>query len=216
MNMKLFATLLVLFTIVPNGSSVLAQGGGKNPNIVVMLGDNFGMDNLSTCHRGLAGTGRPFVEPILGGHGVGNRTFYVRLVGFDQSQFVAVKQPSARKNLCYLSEESDRLSFRHDRWEIHLKVQNARGLEMLRTEFESLRIPSRFELAIHPLERAADGTCNDDWLPRPALFIVPSLDIVRELTGSFLKYPPRRWAAAFWGDDVLEKLSAGNERRPVF
>ena len=90
-------------------------------------------------------------------------------------------------------------------------VQNARNMDMWRTKFEVLRTPLLFDLATDPFERATDGTFYDEWLLRRAFIIVPSQDIVRELIGSFVKYPPRQKPASFSLDDVLDKLTIGDD-----
>ena len=92
-------------------------------------------------------------------------------------------------------------------------VQNAKNMDMWRTQFEELRTPLLFDLATDPFERGTDGTFYDEWLLRRAFIIVPSQDIVRDLIASFAKYPPRQKPASFSLDDVLDKLASGGEEK---
>jgi arylsulfatase len=94
------------------------------------------------------------------------------------------------------------------RWKAHFKVQNATGLDMWREEFENLRAPLLFDLAIDPFERATDGIYYDEWLFRRAFVITPAQGVVGELMGSIVEFPPRQKPPSFNLDDVLQKITA--------
>ena len=150
-------------------------------------------------------------ERLLAGHAIGDMTYKVHLDGHDQSQYLAGKQASAPRASSIFRMTAICWRFRHGRWKAHFMVQNARNMDMWRTKFEVLRTPLLFDLATDPFERATDGTFYDEWLLRRAFIIVPSQDIVRELIGSFVKYPPRQKPASFSLDDVLDKLTIGDD-----
>jgi arylsulfatase A-like enzyme len=159
----------------------------------------------------MAAAGQPAIaDRLLEGHRIGDTTYKVHLDGHDQTGYLSGKH-TARKSFFYFSDDGDLLALRHGRWKAHFKVQNATGLEMWRSEFENLRAPLLFDLAIDPFERGTEGIYYDEWLFRRAYIIVPFQQIVRGLMASFVKFPPRQKPASFSIEDVLGKLSAGEE-----
>jgi len=56
--------LLLLAGLTLLAASAFAQAGGKKPNIIMIMGDDVGMWNLSTYYRGMMGGRTPNIDRI--------------------------------------------------------------------------------------------------------------------------------------------------------
>lgn len=145
-------------------------------------------------------------QKLKTGQQIGNSTYKVHLDGHNQSEYLAGQRPSKRNSFFYFSDDGDLLALRFGRWKAHFKIQKAKGIEMWRTEFETLRAPILFDLSIDPFERGDEGIYYDEWWFRRAYIIVPSQEIVRQLMATFVDFPPRQKPASFAVEDALKKL----------
>jgi arylsulfatase len=159
----------------------------------------------------LAAAGEPEVkQKLLKGHKAGKETYKVHLDGYNQGDYLAGKEDSARKEFFYFSDDGDLLALRYERWKLHFMLQNATGIDVWRKPFETLRAPMLFDLKVDPFERATEGMNYDDWFYRRAFVVVPSQVIVGQLMESFKDYPPRQKPASFTVGEALEKLQQGS------
>ncbi len=149
-------------------------------------------------------------KSLRGGRRVGNKTYKVYLDGYEQTGYLRGEEPSKRKSFFYFSDDGDLMALRFGRWKAHFKVQNAKGIEMWRTELETLRAPILFDLSVDPFERGDEGIYYDEWWFRRAYIIVPSQDIVRDLMATFVEFPPRQKPASFSVEEALDTLQAAS------
>jgi arylsulfatase len=73
----------------------------------------------------------------------------------------------------------------------------------------ALRVPKIFNLRTDPFERA-DVTSNTyyDWLVNNVYLVLAATALVTQFLATFEEFPPRRKAASFTIDQVVEKLEA--------
>ncbi len=114
-------------------------------------------------------------------HGRQHDTFKVHLDGYDQSDLLAGKGPSKRREFFYFSDDGDLLAVRYDRLKVHFMVQNATGIDVWRKPFETLRAPIFFDLRSDPTERGQEGMGYNDWWYRHAFYAVPITGDRRQL-----------------------------------
>jgi arylsulfatase len=156
----------------------------------------------------LAAAGVPGVkEKLLSGYTAGKSTFKVHLDGYDQSDLLAGKGPSKRREFFYFSDDGDLLAVRYDRLKVHFMVQNATGVDVWRKPFETLRAPIFFDLRFDPTEPGQEGMGYNDWWYRHAFLAVPIQGIVGNFLTSFKEFPPRQRPGSFTVDKALEALS---------
>ena len=155
----------------------------------------------------LAAAGEPNIkDKLLKGHEVGNMTYKVHLDGYDQTAYLAGKGPGARKEFFYFSDDGDLLAVRYGRIKVHFMVQEAKGIDVWRKPFTTLRAPIFFDLAVDPFERGDEGMNYNDWWYRRAYIAVPIQTIVGKTLMSFKEFPPRQRPASFTIDQAMEKL----------
>jgi arylsulfatase A-like enzyme len=147
-------------------------------------------------------------ERLLSGYKTGNRTFKVHLDGYDQTELLAGRGPSKRKEFFYFSDDGDLLAVRYDRLKLNFMVQNATGFDVWRKPFETLRGPIIFDLRSDPAERGQEGMGYNDWSYRHAFYVVPTQKIVGDYLQSFVQFPPRQKPGSFTIDKAVEALSA--------
>lgn len=155
----------------------------------------------------LAAAGEPGVkEKLLAGDKVGDVTYKVHLDGYDQTDYLADKGPSKRKEFFYFSDDGDLLALRYERVKAHFLIQEATGIEVWRRPFTKLRAPIFFDLEIDPFERGQEGINYNDWWYRRAFLAVPLQAIVGQMLGTFTEFPPRQKPASFTIDQAMEAL----------
>jgi arylsulfatase A-like enzyme len=145
-------------------------------------------------------------DKLLKGHVAGNMTYKVHLDGYDQSEYLAGKGPGKRKEFFYFSDDGDLLALRYERLKIHFMVQRAKGIDVWREPFVTLRGPIFFDLSIDPFERGDEGMNYNDWWYRRAYLAVPVQNIVGKTLMSFKEFPPRQRPASFSIDQAMEQL----------
>ncbi len=156
----------------------------------------------------LAAAGAPSVkEKLLTGYQAGNKTFKVHLDGYDQSDLLAGRGPTNRKEFFYFSDDGDLLAMRYTHLKIHFMIQNATGIDVWRKPFEILRGPIFFDLRSDPYERGQEGIGYNEWWYRHSFYAVPVQNIVGQFLMSFKQYPPRQKPGSFTVDKALEALS---------
>jgi arylsulfatase A-like enzyme len=155
----------------------------------------------------LAAAGEPNIkDKLLKGHEVGNMTYKVHLDGYDQTAYLEGKGPGARKEFFYFSDDGDLLAVRYGRIKVHFMVQEAKGIDVWRKPFTTLRAPIFFDLAVDPFERGDEGMNYNDWWYRRAYIAVPIQTIVGKTLMSFKEFPPRQRPASFTIDQAMERL----------
>ena len=163
----------------------------------------------------LAAAGAPGIkEKLLTGYQAGNKTFKVHLDGYDQSDLLAGRGPSKRKEFFYFSDDGDLLALRYDRFKMHFMVQNATGIDVWRKPFETLRAPIFFDLRSDPSERGQEGIGYNEWWYRHSFYAIPTQRIVGNFLASFAEFPPRQKPGSFTVDkavEALRKSSVGNQ-----
>jgi arylsulfatase len=159
-----------------------------------------------------AAAGDPHVkEKLLGGFSAGHKHFKVHLDGYNQLGLLTGKEPSARKEYFYFSDDGDLLAVRYDNWKMTFMEQRCRGtLQVWAEPFTPLRLPKMCNLRTDPYEHA-DVTSNTyyDWVLDHAFLCVPTQQIVGKFLATFREFPPRQKAASFTVDQALEKLTQG-------
>jgi arylsulfatase len=156
----------------------------------------------------LAAAGSPGVkEELLKGKKVGEATYKVHLDGHDQTAYLAGKGPGSRKEFFYFSDDGDLLAVRYDRIKVHFMIQEAKGIDVWRRPFTTLRGPIFFDLAVDPFERGDEGMNYNDWWYRRAFVAVPMQAIVGRTLQSFKDFPPRQRPSSFTIDQAMEKLT---------
>ncbi|MCC9605654.1 arylsulfatase [Blastopirellula sp. JC732] len=191
------------------------DGGWRVPALIrwpgvvepgTLLTDTFSAEDWFPTLAAAAGDA-DIKEKLLKGHKAGDMTYKVHLDGYNQSDYLAGKAPSARKEFFYFSDDGDLLALRYDRWKVHFMIQEATGIEVWRHPFTTLRAPIIFDLKVDPFEKGQDGMGYEDWWYRRAFVLVPSQAIVGNLMETFVAYPPRQKPASFTVGEALEKLS---------
>jgi arylsulfatase A-like enzyme len=156
----------------------------------------------------VAAAGAPGItEKLLNGYQAGNKNFKVHLDGYDQTDLLAGRGPSKRKEFFYFSDDGDLLAFRFDRYKFHFMVQNATGIDVWRKPFETLRGPIFFDLRSDPYERGMEGDGYNDWAYRRSFAAIPVQNMVGGFLMSFQKFPPRQKPGSFTVGNALEALS---------
>jgi arylsulfatase A-like enzyme len=155
----------------------------------------------------MAAAGDPNIkDKLLTGHNVGNTTYKVHLDGYDQSDYLAGKGPGKRKEFFYFSDDGDLLALRYERLKIHFMVQRAKGIDVWREPFVTLRGPIFFDLSVDPFERGDEGMNYNDWWYRRAYLAVPVQSIVGKMLVSFKEFPPRQRPGSFSVDQAMQQL----------
>jgi arylsulfatase A-like enzyme len=156
----------------------------------------------------LTAAGAPGVkDKLLTGYQVGNKNFKVHLDGYDQTELLAGRGPGTRKEFFYFSDDGDLLALRYERLKIHFMVQNATGIDVWRTPFETLRAPIFFDLKSDPGERGQQGIGYNEWWYRHSFYAVPTQNIVGKFLMSFKEFPPRQKPGSFTVGNAVEALS---------
>jgi arylsulfatase len=158
----------------------------------------------------LAAAGNKNVKSeLLTGKTVGNNQYKVHLDGYDQTEFLAGKAPSARKEFFYFSDDGDLLALRYEHTKLHFMIQNATGFDVWRKPFEVLRLPIVFDLRSDPSERGREGMGYDNWAYRHSFYGYPLQDFMGKFLYSFKDFPPRQKPGSFTLDEAFDLLKKG-------
>jgi arylsulfatase len=157
----------------------------------------------------LAAAGDPNIkEKLLKGHKAGDKTFKVRLDGYNQMDYLSGKSDkSARDEFFYFSDDGDLLALRYQRMKVHFMIQEATGIDVWRRPFTTLRAPIFFDLEVDPFERGQEGMGYNDWWYRRSYVAIPVQNMVGKMLMTFKDFPPRQKPASFTIGDAMEALS---------
>jgi arylsulfatase len=162
----------------------------------------------------LAAAGMPDIkERLLTGYTVGNRTYRVHLDGYNLLPYLTGQDAkSPRPGFFYFSDDGDLTALPYDNWKAVFAQQRSPGTLAARSEpFVHTRVPWLYNLRTDPFERA-DITSNTywDWYLDHAFLLLPAQTVVKEFLATLKDYPPRRRAASFTIDQVLQKMNGNN------
>jgi arylsulfatase len=156
-----------------------------------------------------AAAGEPdIVEKLKKGYKAGSKTFKVHIDGSNLLPFLKGEtQENPRKGFLYWSDDGELMALRVANWKVTFMEQRAKGLDVWREPFVSLRAPKMYNLRSDPFERGdEDGSVfYDKWMADRAFLLVPAQAIVGEFLKTFAEFPPRQKPASFSIDQALDK-----------
>jgi len=116
-----------------------------------------------------------------------------------------------RNSFLYWSDDGLLTAVRVDDWKIVFAEQRAKGFDVWREQFDTLRIPKVFHLRRDPFERA-DENANiyDEWWSRVGLphLVRGRVEVVKFLE-TLKAFPPRQRPATFTIDQIMEPFFKG-------
>ena len=71
-------------------------------------------------------------EKLLKGHKAAGKTFKVHLDGYNQLDLLKGEGPGVRKEIFYITDDSDLSAIRYEKWKIVFLQQKATGLDVWR------------------------------------------------------------------------------------
>ena len=156
----------------------------------------------------LAAAGRPgLISELKTGVTVNGREYKNHLDGFNFLPFLRGNtNKGPRHSFLYWSDDGLLTAMRVGDWKVVFAEQRAKGFDVWREQFDTLRIPKVFHLRRDPFERADENANSyDDWWNRVAL---ARIGMARIELGKFLAslqaYPPRQRPATFTIDQMME------------
>jgi arylsulfatase A-like enzyme len=154
----------------------------------------------------LAAAGEPDIaEKCLKGHTVGDKTYKVRLDGYNLLPgFSGEAEEWPRKEFLYWSDDGDMLAMRFKEWKVVFREQRAVGFGVWTEPFVELRAPAMYQLRADPFERGDESVEYHKWMIDHLFLIVPAAAYVAQWLQSFRDFPPRMTPASF----NLEKVMA--------
>ncbi len=138
-------------------------------------------------------------DELLKGKKVGDMNYKVHLDGYNQLPYLTGKtDKSARNEFVYWSDDGDLVALRQGKYKFHFMIQeNETGMDVWRKPFTKLRVPLIFDLSIDPFERGDQGMGYSRWMYERSFLILPAMDKVKEVIGTFKDFPPRMEAGSF-------------------
>ncbi|MDG2630358.1 arylsulfatase [Vibrio parahaemolyticus] len=138
-------------------------------------------------------------DELLKGKKVGKMNYKVHLDGYNQLPYITGKSDkSARNEFVYWSDDGDLLALRYGKYKYHFMIQeNETGMDVWRKPFTKLRVPLIFDLSIDPFERGDQGMGYSRWMYERSFLMMPAVDKVKEVMGTFKEFPPRMEAGSF-------------------
>lgn len=99
-------------------------------------------------------------------------------------------------------DDGDLLALRYGKYKYkykyHFMIQeNETGLAIWQKPFTKLRVPKIFDLSIDPFERGDTGMGYDTWMYERSFLMMPAIEKVQEVMGTFKAYPPRMAPGSF-------------------
>lgn len=156
----------------------------------------------------MAAAGRPDIaNELKAGASINGRHYRNHLDGYNFLPFLKGDSPRGPRNsFLYWSDDGLLTALRIGDWKVVFAEQRAKGFDVWREQFDTLRIPKVFHLRRDPFERADENANTyDDWWSRVAL---PRIGLARVELGKFLAslkaYPPRQRPATFTIDQMME------------
>jgi len=165
--------------------------GVDDNTIIVYTTDNGPMINLWP-DAGIAAGNSKVKDELLKGKKVDNISYKVHLDGYNQLPYLTGKtDQSARNEFVYWSDDGDLLALRYGKYKYHFMIQeNETGLAIWQKPFTKLRVPKIFDLSIDPFERGDTGMGYDTWMYERSFLMMPAIEKVQEVMGTF-KFVPK-------------------------
>lgn len=141
------------------------------------------------------------------GYRAGDKEFKVHLDGYDQTDHIFGKAPSARHEFFYFSDDGNLSAVRMDDWKVMFSEQRAHGLDVWSDPYTPLRMPKVFNLRRDPFERAdIESCCYDKFRGDTLPYLYKSQAVVGQFLQTFKAYPPRQRPASFSIDQIVERF----------
>ena len=138
----------------------------------------------------------------------GYNGFKVHLDGYDETDLLAGKGPTKRKEFFYWTDDGDLAGLRYDQWKIVFMEQQAHGLEVWQQPLVTLRAPKIFNLRTDPFERAEhESGAYDRWYVEHVFLLAPAATIVGQHVATFQEFPPRQAPGSFSVEQAMKKLT---------
>ena len=159
----------------------------------------------------MSAVGEPdVVDKLKAGMELGGKNFKVHLDGYDQSDLLAGKSPSPRREFFYFNDDGSLVALRYDQWKIVFAEQRGEGFDVWQEPFVPLRLPKLFNLRSDPFETADHEAMDyERWRVEHLFLMVPAQQYVGKFLSTFQEFPPRQKPGSFSIDQVLASLSAG-------
>ncbi len=157
----------------------------------------------------LAVAGEPDIKTKLrtGFEAIG-RTYKNYIDGIDLNDYLSGKsEESPRTEFWYVGDTGEILAARVGRWKAVFMENRAKGMQIWREPFVTLRAPKIFDLRGDPYERA-DESANvyDDWWLDHAFVFAPFMARAAELAQTLKEFPPSQSPGSFNLDRVQRML----------
>ena len=138
-------------------------------------------------------------DKLLKGKKIGDMNYKVHLDGYNQVPYLTGKtDKSARNEFVYWSDDGDLLALRQGKYKFHFMIQqHETGLDVWRYPFTQLRAPLIFDLSIDPFERGDTGMGYDRWMYERSFLVMPAIEEVKKVMGTFKDFPPRMEPGSF-------------------
>jgi arylsulfatase A-like enzyme len=165
-------------------------------------------DMMSTL---LAAVGDPNLkEELLKGKKVGNMTYKVHLDGYNLLPALKGEGKWPRHEFLYWTDDGSVAALRYNNWKATFLKQNAHGIAVWQTPFETLRAPMLTNLRMDPFERAEEETIGyPRWWVDHMFMFAPAAAYVGQWLQSFREFPPRQKPGSFNLDRVMEAITRG-------
>jgi arylsulfatase A-like enzyme len=159
----------------------------------------------------LAAVGDPNVkQDLLKGKTVGNMTYKVHIDGYNLMPALKGEAEWPRKGFLYWTDDGNVAALRYNDWKATFLKQNAEGIEVWFSPFETLRAPMITNLRSDPFERAEyESIGYNRWWIDHMFMVAPAAAMVGEWIQSFREFPPRQKPGSFSLDRVMEKITQG-------
>ena len=146
---------------------------------------------------------------LLKGRKVDGATYKVHLDGYNLMPALKGEEQWPRKEFIYWTDDGQPAALRYDNWKITFLKQNAHGLHVWQTPFETLRAPLITNLRMDPFELAHDiGMDWQRWYLEHMFVIAPAGAYVGKWLQSFREFPPRQKPGSFNLERVMEAVTA--------
>lgn len=159
----------------------------------------------------LAAAGDPDIkEKLTKDLNADGQAFKVHLDGYNQMDLLSGKQPGARKEFFYFSDDGDLTALRYQRWKVVFMEQREHGLDVWREPFVPLRLPKIFDLLADPFERADyESSLYDKWFIEHLFILYGAQAVAGQFLTSFREFPPRQRPASFGIDQAIAAMRNG-------
>ncbi len=159
----------------------------------------------------LAAAGEPDVkEELLDGMTVGGRTYKVHIDGYDLLPALKGEAEWPRHEFLYWTDDGNVAALRYNNWKITFLRQNAEGIDVWSSPFETLRAPMLANLRMDPFEIAFDESIGySRWWVDHMFIFAPAGAYVGKWLQSFRDFPPRQKPGSFNLDRVMEAIAKG-------